>query len=223
LIGGAAGLLAIALGLAITEKSPQYGELPTVKALFGVIKNKNLLAMSILAVFIQMVLQSTINTFTSEAGIRAGASLIQLGLLATISSIPTIVASIICGRLFMKRNINLRFILSIGFVLQVAGALIIPFGSGLTAVYTSTLIIGMGCGLCFSTLLSFCTQTVESDRRSAAMGFFQAIYAFGMFIGPVIMGIFVDSVGLHGGFFAVAAYAVIGLILTVIMIKKELQ
>ena len=216
-LGGAAGIIAIILSLFITEKTPEAKELPSLKKLFGVIKNPNLIAMSILAIFLQMVMFATINTFTPEAATRAGADLMMLGILATVSSVPAIISSFLCGRLFSRYKINIRHVVASGFALQMAGALIIPFTNSMTAVFVSTIILGFGCGICMSTLLGFCTITVDEGRRSAAMGFFQAIYGFGMFIGPVITGIFVDWSGLSGGFFASAAFALTGLVLTFLL------
>jgi MFS family permease len=220
LLGGAAGVLAVILSIFLTEKTPQLTELPSVKNLIGVIKNKNLMAMSILAIFLQMVMQSTMNTFTPQAGAKVGADMMQLGLLTTIASFPAVITSIICGKLFAKKNLNVRLLLAFGFAIQVAGTFIMPFADTLSAVYVSAIVTGFGNGLCFSTLISFCTQTVDENRRSAAMGFFQAIYGFGMFIGPVIMGVFVDSIGLSYGFFTTTAFAVIGLVLTMALLKK---
>jgi len=222
LVGGATALLAIILSLFITEKATQPDELPSLKNLLGVIKDKNLIAMSILGIFTQMVLHSTTNTFTSEAGIQAGATLLQLGAIATVASIPAILTSIVCGKLFVRRNLNVRHFLVAGFLLQAIGSIIITFGTlTIATVYVSTIIIALGCGLCFSTLISFCTRNIDEGRRSAAMGFFQAIYALGMFTGPVIMGIVVDYAGLSNGFLAPVAFAAVGLILAVAMIKRQ--
>jgi len=221
LLGGASGIIAIVLGLFIVEKAPQLNEPPSIKALFGVIKNKNLLAMSVLAVFSQMIIHSTTNTFTSEAAAQIGADLMQIGVLATVASIPAILSYIVCGKLYSLKNINVRYVLAFAFFLQVTGSLIIPFAGNMAAIYTSTVITGFGCGICISTLTGFCTQTVEESRRSAAMGFFQATYAFGMFIGPVILGIFVDWTGISGGFFAAAVFAAIGMSLTFILLHTK--
>ena len=223
ILGAAAGLIAIILSMFIIEKVPEVKEHPSVRTLFGVIKDKNLLAMSILAIFMQMILQSTVNTFTPQAATHAGADLMQLGLIATVSSVPAILASFVCGKLFSGRNVNVRLVLAIGFALQVAGTLIIPLTAGIAPVFVSTVIIGLGCGICFSALLGFCTQTVDESRRSAAMGFFQAIYGFGMFIGPLIMGVFVDWIGLSGGFFMAAAVALMGFVMTFALIRKRVK
>jgi len=218
LLGGASGVIAIILSLFIIEKTPDINEPPSIRKLIGAIKNRNLLVMSLLAVFSQMIMHSTTNTFTSEAAAQTGADLMQIGLLATVASIPAILSYIICGKLYSLKNINVRYFLAIAFFLQVIGTLIIPFAGNMTAIYISTILTGFGCGICISTLTGFCTQTVEESKRSAAMGFFQATYAFGMFFGPVILGVFVDWTGIPGGFFAAAAFAVIGLVLTLVLL-----
>ena len=115
----------------------------------------------------------------------------------------------------------MRYVLTFAFALQVAGLLIVPFAENMVMIYISTISVGLGCGICISTLTGFCTQTIDEDKRSAAMGFFQATYAFGMFIGPVILGVFVDRTGISGGFFAAAAFAAIGLALTLILLSSN--
>jgi len=221
LLGGGAGFIALILGFFITEKAPEIKELPTLKSLFGVIKNKNLMAMSILGVFLQMVIHSTVNTFTPQAASEVGADLMQLGVLSTVASIPSIIASFICGKLFLRRNINVCYVVAFSFLLFIIGTLIIPFTASMFAVYVSTIILGFGSGICMSALLGYCTSTVDEKRRSSAMGFFQAIYGFGMFAGPVIVGLFVDRTGLSSGFFAAGAFAVIGFILAFVLLGKS--
>jgi len=222
LVGGFVGLIAIILSLFITEKATRPDKLPSVKNLFDVAKDKNLMIMSILAAFTMMVLMATINTFTSEAGIQAGADLMQLGLIATIASLQGIITSVICGKLFKKSEVNIRLILIMAFALQAVGSLVIVFGPlNLVAVYVSAILIAFGSGLGVSITFGFCTKEIDESLRSAAMGFFQTIYALGIISGPVLMGIFVDNTGLAGGFAVPAVFSIIGLIFAIVMIKKR--
>jgi len=223
LLGGAAGIIAIVFGLFITEKTPEIKELPSVKTLFGVVKNKNLMAMSVLAAFSQMILHSTTNTFTPEAASRVGADLMQLGLLATVASIPAILSYFLCGKLYSYKKINVRLFLAFAFTLQIAGTIMIPSADSMTIIYISTITAGFGCGICISTLTGFCTQTIDESKRSAAMGFFQSLYALGMFIGPVVLGIFVDWTGLVGGFYIATVIAFIGFVLTFILLDTSIK
>jgi len=222
LLGGIVGTIAVVLSLFITESSASSEHLPSVKDLLGVIKNKNLIAMSILSIFTHMVLFATINTFTPQAANRSGADAMQLGILSTIASLPMILSSFICAKLFLKR-VSVRLIIAVGFLITILGVVIIPLADGMSAIYISAVTVGFGCGLCMSALLSCCTATVDDSRRSAAMGFYQAFYALGMFLGPLLVGIVVDQSNLNGGFYASAVLALAGFILTYLLMNKEIE
>ena len=51
------------------------------------------------------------------------------------------------------------------------------------------------------------------------MGLYQALYAIGMFIGPVVFGSFADSYPLNIGFIATGVLAVIGCIMVFVTLK----
>jgi len=222
LLGGIVGLVAVILSLFTTESAPTAEQLPTIKNLLGVVKNRNLLAMSILSIFAHMVLFATVNTFTPEAADRVGATSMQLGILSTIASVPMIFASLICARIFSK-SANARLIVATGFAITTIGVLIIPLIGGMNAIYLSAVAVGLGCGLCMSALLSCCTATVDDSRRSAAMGFYQSFYALGMFLGPIVIGVLVDQSNLEFGFYASAIFALVGFILTYLLLGKEIK
>ena len=219
LLGGALGTIALILSLFVTENVPPVTESPSVKSLLSVMKDKNLLSMSLLAVFTQTVFFATTNTFTPDAAARLGASSIQLGWLSTIATIPSIVCALICGKLFAKK-INLRNFIAFSFVLEVVGTLMLPFSTNLPMIYAAVIIAGLGFGFSMVTMLSFCTTTVDESLRSVAMGVYQAVYGIGMFVGPVLIGMFVTMLGLDAGFYISAAIAGIGLLLSFVLIKK---
>lgn len=220
LLGGGFGVAAVILSIFVTEKAPVLDERPSVRKLLGVVKNNNLIKMSCLAVFSQIILFATINTFTPEAASRLGADSMQLGLLSTVATIPAILSALICGALFARR-VNIKTLVATSFIMEIVGSLMIPFATGIPVIFIATLISGFGCGLCMTTLLSFCTITVDENRRSAAMGVYQAVYGIGMFIGPVFIGAFVDLIDLSAGFYAAAVVALIGLCLTFLFIKTD--
>lgn len=73
-----------------------------------------------------------------------------------------------------------------------------------------SVITGFGSGISMTILLSLCSSSINEEHRSSAMGFFQAIYGIGMFIGPVIIGFFADSLGIIWGFMFSAIVALAG-------------
>ena len=56
-------------------------------------------------------------------------------------------------------------------------------------------------------------KSVPSERRATAMGFFQSIYALGMFAGPAVAGLMADSFGLSGAFYTAAAVMVVATVI----------
>ena len=54
---------------------------------------------------------------------------------------------------------------------------------------------------------------VESQRRASAMGFYQAIYGLGMFLGPSVTGLLSDTVGIQWGFLATGMVGLAGFII----------
>ncbi len=50
---------------------------------------------------------------------------------------------------------------------------------------------------------------MDREQRASAMGFFQAVYALGMFAGPALSGFVADGLGMSGMFYTVGAVCLI--------------
>ena len=57
------------------------------------------------------------------------------------------------------------------------------------------------------------------NKRSTAMGFFQAIYGLGMFLGPLVMGVIGDFISLNQGFVFLGIVGVLTGFLSYLFIK----
>ena len=220
ILGGVASVIALVLSLFLTESVPEVKERPAIRDLIGVVRDKNLLTMSILAIFSQMLLFATTNTFTSEAASQLGADSAQLGLITTLASIPPIFCAGICGKLFAKK-VNLRLLIAACFVVETIGTLMIAGASNVIVIYIASILMGFGFGTCIATTLSYCTLTVDEDKRSMAMGIFQASYSIGLFAGPVLLGAFADGFGISAAFIAASGMSIIGLILALVLLKNK--
>ena len=64
----------------------------------------------------------------------------------------------------------------------------IPFIKGVPLLIASRVLYGVGLGLCFPVIMGLSIKQVDREQRASAMGFFQAVYAIGMFAGPVTAG-----------------------------------
>lgn len=217
LLSAAVGAAGIVLSFFVTEHVPQQRERPGIQALLGVIRDKNLLVLSVLGIFSQMAVFSTTTTFTSEIASRLGADAMQLGILSTLNTLPGLVASGVLGWLF-SRKVNFRTLVTAAFLCGAAGIALTAFAQSLWMVYGASMFAGLGFGFCFTSLISYCTVSIQPEKRSVAMGFFQAIYSIGMFLGPMLVGGGSDLFGLAGGVLCAAAFALAGAVLSLLLL-----
>jgi MFS family permease len=200
-IVGAIGLVA---SLFVAETRVPTKQPIQVEQLLKVGKSVSLLTVSGLAILSQFVTFATVFGFTTVHAQSIGAGEFEMGLLTLISTLPYMLASTLVASVFATRFGERRTV-TIGFVIVAVCAAIIPFTRSMSGLYISQAIGGFGRGMVFPVLMGLSIKTVEPDKRATAMGFFQAIYAVGMFVGPFLVGLISDAVGLTGGFLATAA------------------
>ena len=85
-----------------------------------------------------------------------------------------------------------------------AYCLLVPVCGSIPVILTLQLIPGMASGFLFSVLTAKAMEEVPGEKKSTAMGFYQAVYAIGMTVFPVITGNVSGSAGLP------AAYGLLG-------------
>lgn len=218
-LGAAVGFISLLMSFTITEAKTKSDPLP-VKELLTVSKNKKLLLVSFLCAAAQMIIHGATNTFNPVIAGLLGASTAQIGLLATLSAVPRIIAGFISGKLFDKK-MHAGKTLAVSFIIAAAGCAIIPDITNLPLLFFVSIICGFGTGLPVVLLTSLCIEGIEEGKRSTAMGFFQAVYGIGMFSGPVLVGYFSDGLGLKYGYLFCSAIAVAAAVISYIAVKND--
>ena len=97
-----------------------------------------------------------------------------------------------------------------GFVLTALSTFAIPLSKTVPVLYVTQAFGGVGRGLIFPVLMGLSIKTVSEEKRATAMGFFQSIYALGMFAGPALSGVLAGIVGLGGTFLITGILTSIG-------------
>ena len=194
--GALAGLF---LSLLIKESVPSGVSPLHLSDASKILRNFHLLLASGLAILVQFLVYGTVFGFVPLAAKQMGASNLELGLLTTLSVAPSIVASMLSGT-FFARTLGPRRSICLGFFLLAATTAFIPLLTSLTQLYASQMIGGFGRGLAFPLLMTLGVQSVDDGVRATAMGVFQSLYAAGMFVGPVVVGLIGDWAGLNAGF-----------------------
>jgi len=220
MVAAAGALAAILLSLRIEEKKDIDRKPLRIPELLLIARDGNLLLVSGLAILAQVLAFGTVYGFTPVAAEAIGATPSELGMLTTLATLPGIFASALSGSFFTKHFGERKTILW-GFIIAALSSGVIPFIKSMELLYLSQFIGGFGRGMVFPLLMGLSIKAVDDSRRATAMGFFQAIYGLGMFLGPVLVGFLKDTAGLDWGFWAIGIIGLIGAVVSGIYIQDH--
>lgn len=206
-----AGVICFILSLFVKPARPSAHPL-TVGELLGVMKNKNLLVTSCFALVVQFVNFATTYQFSPIMARRLGAGDFTLAAANMVTTAVLIIATVSAGK-FLLKMFSARTLLMFGL----ACLSIYCFGVGLAdklyILFILQAFAGMGEGLCVSILMGLCIKEIEPEKKSTAMGVFSAIYGLGMTVGPIFMGILIDSFGYTPAFMVIGIIAAVTFLL----------
>ena len=151
-------------------------------------KDRTLIFLSVLGLVHQFVSYGSAYVFTPLVAKNLGMDDSQLGLLTFLYSLPGIVSAMLIGTNLFKK-IGLMKILEFSFVLMALSLVPIVYTHSLWVIYVAQFALGFGRGISYSILLLLVVKSVPEGKKTTATGFFQAIYALGMFLGPFLTGL----------------------------------
>lgn len=228
LLATAAGMAGLLVMARIQETRPT-GEPMTVRALAAVIRNRQLVQGTVLATVYQLVVWATAQGFVQNwARDVIGMTTAELGFLSVANLLPNTILSRFSGTVFAPR-FGRKTVLGAGFGFLAAACCFYPQTDSMWSLMGAQALLGCGVGLIMPLTMASAIETVPENRRGAAMGIYQAIYGLGMFAGPVIAGWVIEGFlkasageetirpGYTANFYAMAAIAVIGGILAVLL------
>lgn len=208
LLGALAGSAGIVISLFVREDQTKPKPLSLHNFIVAV-HDRTLLKVSGLGVILQIGTYVTVFGFLPLAAQRLGASHFEMGLLTAITMVPSIFSSAMSGA-FFSRHFGEKATLVSGLLLVAISYLIIPFAPNLFLLYISQAIGGFARGLALPLLMGMSIRHFAEDKRSTAMGLFQAVYGFGMLGGPVLAGMLNAFWGLNAGFLAAGVIGLFG-------------
>ena len=214
LIGGIAGVIGLIISFGITEKRPLQSKAISLTSMFEVAKNKQLLCCSILGILVMYINFSTTFGFTPLAAAHMDASRLQLALLGVMSTAPAIFISPLAGTI-MPKKLGVAATLAIGFTLAGAGSALVAISNSLWMLFVVQIAGSLGGAIVGTLLLGLCIKDTSAEKRATAMGFFQAVYGLGMFLGPVVTGQISHNIGLMPAFVFTGIIGLVGAIISI--------
>jgi MFS family permease len=220
LMGSVLAVVGLLLSGFLVEKFEESDEPVTFSGVMKTAMNRRLLCVSFLAILSQAYTFATVYGFTPQfASEGLHASKLGLSLLTVFSSLPGAFSSLLAGSRIMRKFGERRMIV-FGFILTGIFTATIPFTTSFPLLILTQILAGFGRGLSFPLLMGLSIQDVEEHKRATAMGFFQAIYGLGMFLGPIIMGVIGDHASLSDGFVILGAACILTAFLTMAMVRS---
>lgn len=222
LLSAGAGSLSAILSLLVWEgPQKQARTLPPLSEHFRVFKRKRLLLFSVGMALLQAVNMSTAMSFTSEYGRQIGADSLQIGLLSALYMGASVLSSFYTGTRHAAR-LGERKLVPIFFLIYAVCCGSIPLIRQVPLLCLAQILGGFSFASLLSLFMSGAVEGVPQEKRSTAMGFFQAVYGIGMAFGPTLMGVMVQRAGMQMAYWAMAALcAVDGIAVCWLLSKKS--
>lgn len=181
------GSLGMVISLFLRENKAEKAPIK-LKELLETGKEKRVLIISLIGLIHQFVSFGSAYVFTPLVAKNLGMGDTQLGFLTFLFTFPGIFAGLLTGTNIFKKSGYGRS-LGIAFILMSIPLLLIIYTKSLLVLYIAQFIFGFGRGISFSILMLLIVKSVPEGKKATAMGFFQAIYALGMFSGPFLTGL----------------------------------
>lgn len=205
--GAAAGAVGVLLCLQLKEERRAVSD-NSVWELLAVCGNRRLLFFSLLALVQQGIQMATTMSFTAQILRGLGASERFLGISSIVYMISAVSASY-GASLGLAEKKSSRFWIASVFTGVAVYCLLVPTCGRISVILCLQLIPGLASGLLFSILTAGAMEEVPEEKKSTAMGFYQAVYAIGMTVLPVITGNVSEGAGFSAAYVLLGGLAVL--------------
>ena len=217
-----AGILA-AIGAIIIAliSEPEYGKgNHGFKKSLSTITSPLLIKVSLVAITLQFVTFGVTFGFLPIFAENLGASKSELGFITTAGLISAFIFTVICP--WITKRIGLKNSLYVASIFSIIALISIPFVGSHYLLIPIQGLNGAGRGLMNTALISLAIRAASPDLRATAMGTYQAIYALGMMLGPLISGIIASIYGIPLVFWFGVLVTMLGLmVISSLKIQKD--
>lgn len=208
---GVAGLAVLAVLSA--RETPRTPQTPSIGSTLDVVRRRDVLLPSLLAAVAQYANWGATFGFLPILAKQLGATDVTLSFLLSLNigvfTAGNLLTSTVANRFGARRLLYLSFVL---LAMGIGGATLAPT---LPWLFATQICIGLSQGFGYPVMMGMSIEHVPDDRRTTAMGFFQAVYGVGMFAGPGLSGVLADAMGIRPMFRVTAlACLAVGLVVT---------
>lgn len=212
------GCIGVVIALLLKEEKSVVRRVK-VSELLEIRKEKSVIFFSILGILLQFVSFGTAYVFTPLVAKNLGATDAQLGILTFLFTLPGVFASLLIGSKLFKK-IGFKNALGISFLLMAVTCIPLVLVKSISVLFVIQFIAGFGRGICFTGLLSLVVSSIANEKKATATGFYQAVYALGMFFGPVFTGLFGNATSFVMPYSVMAVISLVAALATFLLFDR---
>ncbi|MGC8839100.1 MAG: MFS transporter [Anaerolineae bacterium] len=175
----------------------------TLADIVGYARSRQLVLVSLAAALVQYVSTATTGGFVPLYAQSLGASPAQLGWVTTGMWLGQGLGAALVG--VLVERLGERRLLLLGALVMVATTLAVPFCGNMLVLIGLRAAYGLGAGSALPVFMGLSIKFVREEGRAVAMGFYQAVYGVGMFVGPSLSGLLAERWGTAAVFWSGAA------------------
>ena len=212
LISALVGILGLLFVLLVPERTEIDSNPPGLGDFLAMLKNRDLLYFSFLAVILMIAVYAGILGFIPNLLKELGSSNLILGVATAFGSLFSIVTSMFSGT-FFENKLGFKFSIIISFILIALTLVLMGFTSNITMLLILSLLTSAPRGLVQTMLNSLAVRGIKPQLRSAAASVFQSIYGLGMTIGPIVTGILTELYGITNAFIVIGLFTLLAVVI----------
>ncbi|MCI7303322.1 MAG: MFS transporter [Clostridiales Family XIII bacterium] len=200
------GAVCVVLSLFL-PKGEQIKSEAKISSLLKICLQKRLILFAVLALVQQGVQMSTTMSFTTQIVKDLGASGITVGLSSTVYMLSAVAFAKFATTDLCAKVGPAKWVPAI-FVLNAAYCYLVPQCASFLVIFVLQILPGASTGILATYTISEAMKNVPREKKSTAMGFFQAIYALGMTSFPIICGRIAEQSSIGAAYIVMAGTCV---------------
>ncbi|MBS5950531.1 MAG: MFS transporter [Clostridium sp.] len=192
----------------------------SVKDYLSICRDRRLIFFSLLALIQQGIQMSTTMSFTNQILEDLGATSVFVGLSSIFYMLCAVASSWFASSRLCNKYGPKFWIPTVFFLISIY-CIFVPNVQNIYIIFLLQSLPGMSTGVLLSYLTSESMKNVPKEKKSTAMGFFQATYAVGMSIFPMIVGKISGLISIRASYLVLSLISVIGIIASYFYYKKS--
>lgn len=218
-LGVVSGLICALLALGLPKGEEKHCDY-TTKQLLAVCGEKSLIVFAVLALVQQGVQQATTMSFTTQVIKDMGASTTMVGIFSIVYMLSSVFfakfsSTDLCLRLTTRRWIPIVFGTTALY------CFLVPRMPNYWCILPLQVMAGMTSGILYTYLTGEAMRGIPAEKKSTALGFFQAVYALGMTILPMVSGKIADSFDMKSAYLFLSVLCVVAGISAIGYMRKK--